>query len=71
MLTSTFILNPLIPPDPKLSAGAGNADYSSNIPISSPKPLLMPVLLPLFDTCSNVSLKLQCSRPVPPHPIAC
>lgn len=40
----------LISPDPKLCAVGGNIDYSSDIPSSSPKPLLVPVLLPLFET---------------------
>jgi len=46
MLTSSFIFNPLISPDPKLYSGGGDIDYYSDIPISSLKPLLVPAPLP-------------------------
>lgn len=37
----------MIPSDPKVSTAAGDIDYSSDISISSPKVLLVPVLLHL------------------------
>lgn len=62
----SLIFSPVIPSDPKVSTAAGDIDYSSNISIS----FLKALLLPSFEICNTVSLKVEC-RLVPPYPTAC